>query len=171
MNNFVSIDFETANGNRSSVCSVGMVIVKDGQTVDSFYSLICPTPNYYAWFCQQVHGLSASDTDRADSFPAVWAQALEKIRHYFPDFEQGTIPFVAHNAAFDSSCLRAAFAAYEMGEPAYPFLCTLTRSRQVWSGGSHTLDVIAAYCGYDLQNHHHALADAEACAAIAQEIL
>jgi len=25
----------------------------------------------------------------------------------------------------------------------------------------------AAACGYDLQNHHHALADAEACAAIA----
>ena len=27
------------------------------------------------------------------------------------------------------------------------------------------------YCGYDLQNHHHALADAEACAVIAQQIL
>ena len=33
------------------------------------------------------------------------------------------------------------------------------------------LDIIAARCGYDLKNHHHALADAEACAWIAREIL
>ena len=36
---------------------------------------------------------------------------------------------------------------------------------------AHNLDIIAARCGYDLKNHHHALADAEACAAIALEIL
>ena len=30
---------------------------------------------------------------------------------------------------------------------------------------------IAGYCGYDLKNHHHALADAEACAIIALQIL
>lgn len=35
----------------------------------------------------------------------------------------------------------------------------------------HNLDIIAARCGYDLKNHHHALADAEACAVIALEIL
>ena len=32
---------------------------------------------------------------------------------------------------------------------------------------NHQLHTVAAACGYDLQNHHHALADAEACAAIA----
>jgi DNA polymerase III subunit epsilon len=41
----------------------------------------------------------------------------------------------------------------------------------VWPQGQHTLDVIAARCGYDLTRHHHALADAEACAAIALKIL
>mgnify|MGYP000998420828 CR=1 FL=1 len=30
---------------------------------------------------------------------------------------------------------------------------------------------VAAACGYRLENHHHALADAEACAWIAREIL
>ena len=52
MKNFVAIDFETANGKRSSICSVGAAIVKNGEIVDSFYSLVKPTPNYYAWFCQ-----------------------------------------------------------------------------------------------------------------------
>ena len=38
MNHAVVIDFETANGCPSSVCSVGIVIVRDGEVVDSFYS-------------------------------------------------------------------------------------------------------------------------------------
>ena len=47
MQDFVAIDFETANGKRSSVCSVGIVVVRGGEIVDRFYSLIKPTPNYY----------------------------------------------------------------------------------------------------------------------------
>ena len=40
MKDFAAIDFETATECRSSVCSVGVVIVRDGRIVDSFYSLI-----------------------------------------------------------------------------------------------------------------------------------
>ena len=47
MKDFAAIDFETANNERSSVCSVGIVIVRNGEIVDSFYSLIQPEPNYY----------------------------------------------------------------------------------------------------------------------------
>ena len=36
---------------------------------------------------------------------------------------------------------------------------------------NHQLHTVAAECGYHLENHHHALADAEACAWIAREIL
>ena len=36
---------------------------------------------------------------------------------------------------------------------------------------NHQLHTVAAACGYDLQHHHHALADAEACAAIALDLL
>ena len=46
MTDFAAIDFETANGQRSSVCSVGVVVVREGMVVDSFYSLIKPEPNY-----------------------------------------------------------------------------------------------------------------------------
>ena len=50
MQNFAAIDFETANSARSSVCSVGVVIVRNGKIVDSFYSLIQPEPNYYSYW-------------------------------------------------------------------------------------------------------------------------
>jgi len=135
MKDFVAIDFETANGQQSSVCSVGIVIVQGGEIVDNFYALIKPRPNYYSWFCRQVHGLGYSDTNDAEQFPEVWEQAMKFVKSYFPYIEDGEVPFVAHNKAFDENCLKAVFRAY------------------------------------DLQNHHHALADAEACAWIAREIL
>ena len=56
MENFAAIDFETANNERTSVCSVGVVIVRDGKIVDSFYSLIQPEPNYYCYWNTKVHG-------------------------------------------------------------------------------------------------------------------
>ena len=45
MTDFAAIDFETANGRRTSVCSVGVVVVRGGEVVDTFYSLIRPRPN------------------------------------------------------------------------------------------------------------------------------
>ena len=42
MTDFAAIDFETANEQPSSVCSVGVVIVRDGEIVDSFYHLFHP---------------------------------------------------------------------------------------------------------------------------------
>ena len=147
---------------RSSVCSVGMVIVRGGEIVDKFYSLIKPEPEYYNYWCSQVHGLCAEDTDNAPVFPEVWKQIEPLIEG---------LPLVAHNKAFDESCLKAVFRVYHMDYPDYEFQCTCIASRKRWPGGHHNLDIIAARCGYDLKNHHHALADAEACAWIAREIL
>ena len=47
MKDFAAIDFETANQWRSSVCSVGVVIVKGGKVVDKFYSFIYPRPGLF----------------------------------------------------------------------------------------------------------------------------
>ena len=62
LRDFIAIDFETANQELSSVCSVGVVMVRDGQVVDSFYSQIQPEPNYYnylvsasTWYLARRH--------------------------------------------------------------------------------------------------------------------
>ena len=44
MINFAAIDFETANGKRTSVCSVGVVIVREGKITNKIYRLIRPAP-------------------------------------------------------------------------------------------------------------------------------
>ncbi len=176
MKDFAAIDFETANCERSSVCSVGVVIVRDGEMVDEFYSLIKPEPEYYNYWCSQVHGLTAADTENAQVFPFVWEKVEALLKQYGIEGvnsingERG-LPLVAHNKAFDESCLKAVFRIYQMDYPDYEFYCTCIASRKVWPGGHHNLDIIAERCGYILENHHNALADAEACAIIAKEIL
>ena len=163
MKDFAAIDFETANNERSSVCSVGIVIVRDGKIVDSFYSLIQPEPNYYNYWCSQVHGLCRDDTDEALVFPEVWKQIEPLI---------DGLPLVAHNKPFDEGCLKAVFRVYQMDYPDYEFYDTLCVSRRVLPDlENHQLQTVATACGYELGNHHHALADAEACAAIALKIL
>lgn len=163
LQNFAAIDFETANQFRTSVCSVGIVIVRDGEIVDNFYSLIHPEPDFYSYWCTQVHGLTDADTANAPLFPDVWAQIEPLIEG---------LPLVAHNKAFDEGCLRAVFRCYRMDYPEYDFRCTLTASRRRMPClPNHQLQTVAAACGYHLENHHHALADAEACAWIAKKIL
>ena len=163
MDNFAAIDFETANNERSSICSVGVVIVRDGEIADSFYSLIRPEPNYYTYWCSRVHGLVREDTEEALPFPEVWKQVEPMIEG---------LPLVAHNRPFDESCLKAVFRVYQMDYPDYEFLDTLCMARRVLRHlPDHRLDTVAAACGYHLECHHHALADAEACAWIAREIL
>ena len=82
------------------------------------------------------------------------------------------LPLVAHNKPFDEGCLKAVFRVYQMDYPDYEFYDTLAASRRAFRYlANHQLQTVAAECGYHLENHHHALADAEACAWIAREIL
>ena len=164
MKDFAAIDFETANECPSSVCSVGLVVVRNGLIYNKFYSLIHPEPEYYQWFCKQVHGLCEEDTWDSPVFPYVW----EKI-----DPMISGLPLVAHNARFDEGCLKAAHRVYQMDYPDYDFYDTLAASRRFFGRTlpNHQLQTVAAACGYDLKHHHHALADAEACAQIALKLL
>ncbi|MDR2475947.1 MAG: 3'-5' exonuclease [Bacteroidales bacterium] len=163
MKDFAAIDFETANYNLSSVCSVGVVIVRNRQIVEKIYRLIRPEPEWYSYWNTRVHGLTAKDTQHAPVFSEVWAEIAPKI---------AGLPFVAHNSPFDAGCLRAVHRVYQMDYPDYEFYCTCRASRRVFGRAlpNHQLQTVAAHCGYDLKKHHHALADAEACAAIAMQV-
>ena len=105
-----------------------------------------------------VHGITYDDTVNAPIFPKVW----EKIE---PMIEG--LPLVAHNKSFDENCLKACFRMYQLDYPDYEFHCTLKQARtQIKGLPNYKLNTVSAYCGFVLENHHHALADAEACAHI-----
>ena len=115
---------------------------------------------------QSLVGLWWDEFEYEDApvFPYVWEKIAPKI--------EGP-PLVAHNSPFDEGCLKEVFKVYQMDYPDYEFYDTLSASRKHfgYSLPDHQLQTVAAACGYDLLNHHHALADAEACAHIALNIL
>lgn len=93
MNDFVAIDFETANAEPTSICAIGAVKVEGGVVTDRFYRLVKPEPDYYIRrFTECVHGIGPSDTDDAPGFWAVWPELRDFI---------GGRPLVAHNKRFD----------------------------------------------------------------------
>ena len=162
MNTFAALDFETANQYRSSVCSIGLVFVENNEIIDTYYQLIKPAPNFYSYFNTQIHGLSQRDTEKALLFPEVWAEILPKIKD---------LPLVAHNSMFDEGCLRAVLAYYELPQHTNPSFYTYRKARKLLPQlVNHKLDTVSAYFGFDLKQHHHALADAEACAHIALKL-
>ncbi len=164
MKNFAAIDFETANHYPSSVCSVGVVIVRDGQITEKIYRLIRPEPEWYSYWNTRIHGLTLEDTANEKVFSDVWTEIAPKIED---------LPLVAHNSPFDEGCLRAVHRVYQMDYPDYEFHCTCKASRKTFGKllPNHQLHTVSAHCGFDLTNHHHALADAEACAWIALQII
>jgi len=63
MKNFVAIDFETANYEPTSICFVGLVVVRGGEITQRMHRLVCPEPDYYIRrFSEQVHGIYPADT-------------------------------------------------------------------------------------------------------------
>ena len=86
-----------------------------------------------------------------------------------PHDKDPSVLYVQYPSLYDS---QAVFRVYQMDYPDYDFYDTLCASRRSFPDlENHQLYTVAAECGYQLENHHHALADAEACAWIAREIL
>lgn len=166
MNSFVAIDVETANQHPTSICSVGAVKVIDGVITDTYYQLVRPTPNFYlTHFTRDIHHLSRLDTDSQPTFD----QILPSLKEFIAD-----LPLVAHNKNFDSACLKASARAYGLRFPDNPFFCTLQKARRTIPRTicpSFSLPHLAHFLGIPFDNHHDALADAQACAKIALTIL
>lgn len=158
MDSFIAIDFETSNYKRTSICSVGMVFVENKKIVDKHYALIKPKPNFYIPEFVDIHGINYWDTLNKDTFDVFWETILPRI---------GNLPLVAHNRSFDFSCLKAVIEAYNLPPFENDFHCSLIQSRKlVPKLENHKLPTVAKHFGYHLENHHNAIADAEACAVI-----
>lgn len=166
MNSFIAIDVETANGNRTSICSVGAVKVEKGIITDRFYRLIRPYPNYYyRYFSEEIHGISRDDTDYEPTFGELWPDLKKFI---------GNLPLVAHNKAFDENVLKATARYYGVDWPGNPFYCTLIAARKLIPRrlcSSFSLPYLADFLGIPFDGHHNALCDAECCAKIALTLL
>jgi len=155
--NFIAIDFETANRERSSACAIGLAFVKGGKIVDTYYSLIKPEPGYFIPEFIDIHGIRPEDVATASTMKELWP-VIE------PMLQSQTL--VAHNAPFDQEVLCASLKAHGLKCPDYTFICSRNLSKRTWPGrDSYSLGKMAPAMGITF-NHHDALEDARACAEL-----
>ncbi len=158
--NFVSIDFETANYSRVSICAAGMAVFVDGKLVETPYWLVRP-PKGKGFFREdfiKCHGLTHLDVLNAPEFPAIAPEFLTRLTR--------ANLVIAHYATFDIGHLRATLDHFGLSRPEFDYVCTCQIARRVWPElPDHKLDTLAAHIGHEF-NHHHAQADAEAAGRV-----
>jgi len=159
MENFVAIDFETANSYRNSACAVGIVTVTDNIITDEFHTLIQPPLNQYNYHNIMVHGIRPEDTIDAPTFDDVYFEIKNRLQNQI---------VVAHNESFDRSVLRKTMEYYDLN---YSILnlsekwqCTY---RILKSKGIVPTKLSDCAKRFNLElNHHEALSDARVCAQL-----
>ncbi len=158
MKDFTAIDFETAYLHH--ICTVGIVTVENGKITDEYHSLVKPPNNEYNWYCTNVHGLTASDTENAPYFIEIYPEIKKRLCNKI---------VVAHNESFDRSVLQKTMAdnALDYAELNIPHAweCTMKLCRPNSKYPSGKLNDCCASEGIEL-NHHEALSDARACAEL-----
>ena len=153
--NFLAIDFETANYNGDSACSIGLVKVMNDRIVTQEVFLIRPPTQHFVF--SYLHGISWETVAKAPTFGKLWP----KIAHLFDGVEF----LAAHNATFDKKVLFACCSRYKVTPPPHPFTCTMKLARNVFSIYPTKLSDVCRRLKIKL-NHHEALSDATACAKI-----
>lgn len=159
--NFVAVDVETANSDWGSICQIGAVKVLDGVVSENSYVTLCKPPTPVDNFDKAniaIHGIQAEDVAEAPQF----AETVQELASFV-----GGLPLVAHNAQFDTTALTRAAEYSDAQLPPSYFGCSLALARSLnLQVKNHKLPTVAKEFGYDLEQHHDALADARACAEI-----
>lgn len=154
----IAIDFETANEQRGSPCSIGLAWIEDGSVVRVEERLIRPKDMRFSGFNIAIHGIRPEDVEDAAEFPEVMEEFEDDLRDSL---------LIAHNASFDMSVIRATYDKYNASYPSLDYLCTLKMSQKVWSHlESHRLNHVSQHIGFSFE-HHNAGQDARACGEVA----
>jgi len=159
ISSFIAIDFETANNNKTSACSIGVVVVENNNILISKEYLIKPPTDKFEF--TSYHGLKYDDVKESPIFSEIWIDLYPLFNIYKN--------IIAHNMPFDSSILKALIAHYNLKLPELNYYCTLKESRKNIKSENYKLDTICNLLNIDLK-HHNALSDANAAAKIFMHI-
>ncbi len=158
------IDFETANYNPESACSIGYALLEDGKLLESGSSLIRPHVDYSEFRHDfiSIHGIKPSHVRNKPEFPEIYGKMK-------PLFASSTL--AAHFAVFDSKVLRALVNLYALDLPETEFICTCKLTQKLWKQlENHKLPTVCKHVRHKL-NHHDAKSDAEGCSAVLRKVI
>lgn len=155
---FNSIDVETANADRASICQIGIVHVRDGEIEDQWQTLVNPEDWFDPWNVS-IHGIDKNDVRHSPKLPEVRGELCARLR--------GSV-LVSHTS-FDRVAFERAMTRYDLEQLQVTWLDSAKIARRAWPESY-------GRSGYGLKNiandldisfrHHDALEDARAAAEI-----
>ena len=153
---FTVIDVETASpADWSTICQVGIAVVKSGEIVETWSQLVDPKTD--DWRNTRIHGITASMVRGMPTFDEIYP----RIRG---SFARGGV--VSHHSAFDRNAIRKACARHRLPMFQNEWRDSIAIAKRAWRGRqSYSLPIIAEDLGirYDA---HDAGEDAEAAAKL-----
>lgn len=158
MMTFNSVDVETANADRASICQIGIVHVRDGRVEDHWRSMVNPEGRFDPMNVQ-IHGIDDHHVKNSPTLPEVHGELRERLH--------GSV-LVSHTS-FDRVAFDRAMARYDLERLRVTWLDSAWIARQAWperyGRRGYGLKAVAMDLGISFR-HHDALEDARAAAEI-----
>ena len=155
---FNSIDVETANADRASICQIGIVHVRDGEIEDQWQTLINPEDWFDPWNVS-IHGIDENDVKNSPTLPEV----RDELQHRLCE------SVLVSHTSFDRVAFVRAMTRYDLEQLQLTWLDSARIARRAWPDlygrQGWGLKNIAKNLGISFQ-HHDALEDARAAAEI-----
>jgi DNA polymerase-3 subunit epsilon len=155
MKGYVFFDVETANRQRWTICQYSFVVKNlNNEVIFTFNEFVKPASNEIEFTNTFIHGISWSDVKNKRMFKDLWPE----IKQYF----NGEYLIIAHNAGFDTSCLKKIIIKENLEWKPFEYLCTFQLLKKVRPNlPSYGLEELCTRLGYSF-NHHDAIADVNA---------
>lgn len=155
---YVVVDIETTGGSSvfHKITEIGAVKMQNGKIIEEFQTLINPGRS----IPQYITALTGITNEMVSAAPK-----FSDIAEKFFEFTKGAI-FVAHNVRFDYGFIQKEFQRLEISF-VRPFLCTVQGMRKHYPGlESYSLKNLCLNFNISLEQHHRAMFDAKAAAAL-----
>jgi DNA polymerase-3 subunit epsilon len=153
LSDFVLVDIETTGGKRQTddITEIALIHICQGEEVGRYQTFIKPRRSIPPWITRLTGITNAMVAD---------APHFEDIAEELAGWLHNRV-FVAHNARFDYGFIQAAFERIGWSFKA-PVICTVKLSRALYPQYKrHGLDQIIERFGFECENRHRAMDDAD----------
>lgn len=147
---YICVDIENPNSRGNSICSIGIVVVKNNEIVNTINSLINPEDRFDI-INSEITNLNICDVKDAPTFKNFWKENKNLFRDNI---------IVGHNISYDLSVISKSLDRYDLEVPTFDYFCTLELSQLFLESDSYKLDKLCEKYNLSLEKHHNALADA-----------
>jgi DNA polymerase III subunit epsilon len=155
----VGIDFETANEKRSSVCSIGISILSNDD-IYTYHRYVRPPDMRFNRENVAIHGITPEMVENKMNFKQLYNDTW--VGEFFREFNV----MWAHNAGFESSCIKSLNETYGINVSSNIACTMLLWKRLCPNLENHKLPTICNHLGVKVENHHDAGYDAEMCVRV-----